>query len=191
MRHRLPGQYHEPPTARPTVALVPGRGRSAADRRAKTRYLITGGAGFIGSHVADALVARGDRVVVLDDFSTGRPANVEHLAAGGSAELIEGSVTDERLVDRLVASCDCCFHLASAVGVKLVVAQPLETLRRIVRGTDVVVSTRGPPPQTRSVRLHLRGLRQELGRVPARGLRPGPRFDRQEPVVLRDRQVLR
>jgi UDP-glucose 4-epimerase len=102
--------------------------------------LITGGAGFIGSHLADVLVMRGDEVVVLDDFSTGRRANVEHLAASGSAELIEGSVTDAPLIDRLMAGCDCCFHLASVVGVYLVVAHPLETLRRVVQGTDVVVS---------------------------------------------------
>ena len=103
------------------------------------RYLITGGAGFIGSHLADALVARGDDVTVLDDFSTGRRANVEHLAASGAAQLVEGSVTDEDLVDPLVADCDCCLHLASAVGVKLVVARPLETLRRSVHGTDVMM----------------------------------------------------
>jgi UDP-glucose 4-epimerase len=103
--------------------------------------LITGGAGFIGSHLADALVTRGDEVVVIDDFSTGRSANVEHLVASGSAELIEGSVTDAPLIDRLIAGCDCCFHLASAVGVYLVVAQPLDTLRRVVQGTDVVVSS--------------------------------------------------
>lgn len=83
---------------------------------------------------------RGDDVVVLDDFSTGRRANVEQLAASGSAELIEGSVTDAGLVNGLLAGCDCCLHLASAVGVRLVVAAPLETLRRIVHGTDVVVS---------------------------------------------------
>jgi UDP-glucose 4-epimerase len=103
--------------------------------------LITGGSGFIGSHVADALVARGHRVVVLDDLSTGRRENVEHLLSDGSAELIEGSVTDAELVGGLIASCDCCFHLASAVGVSLVVSRPLETLRGIVHGADVVVSS--------------------------------------------------
>jgi UDP-glucose 4-epimerase len=103
--------------------------------------LITGGAGFIGSHVADALVARRHDVVVLDDFSTGRRANIEHLLARGSTTLIEGSVTDAPLVDELMSTCDCCLHLASAVGVRLVVAHPLETLRRIVQGTDVVVSS--------------------------------------------------
>jgi UDP-glucose 4-epimerase len=102
-------------------------------------YLITGGAGFIGSHVADGLVAREDQVTILDDFSTGRRANVEHLAASGAVDLVEGSATDRQLVEELIAECDCCLHLASAVGVKLVVAHPLETLRRTVHGTDVVM----------------------------------------------------
>lgn len=104
------------------------------------RYLITGGAGFIGSHIADALVARGDEVLLLDDFSTGQRANVEPVRPGGPVELVEGSVTDAELVDALVQKCDCCLHLASAVGVKLVVSYPLETLRRIVHGSDVVMS---------------------------------------------------
>ena len=102
--------------------------------------MITGGAGFIGSHVADALVARRHDVVVLDDFSTGRRANIEQLVASGSAVVIEGSVTNAPLVDELMSKCDRCLHLASAVGVRLVVAHPLETLRRIVQGTDIVVS---------------------------------------------------
>ena len=105
------------------------------------RYLITGGAGFIGSHIADALVAEGEGVVIVDDLSTGQLANVEHLAANGTAKLVEGSVTNHDLIDALIADSDCCLHLASAVGVKLVVSNPLETLRRIVHGTDVVVST--------------------------------------------------
>jgi UDP-glucose 4-epimerase len=104
------------------------------------RYLITGGAGFIGSHITDVLVSRGDDVVILDDFSTGRAANVEQLSAVGAVELVEGSVTNAELVDGLIRECDGCLHLASAVGVKLVVSNPLETLRRIVLGTDVVVS---------------------------------------------------
>lgn len=103
------------------------------------RYLITGGAGFIGSHLADALVAREDEVLILDDFSTGRRANVEHLVASGAAELVQDSVTERSTVDPMVADCDICIHLASAVGVKLVVSQPLETLRRTVHGTDVVM----------------------------------------------------
>jgi nucleoside-diphosphate-sugar epimerase len=106
------------------------------------RYLITGGAGFIGSHLVDALVAGGNRLVVLDDFSTGRRANLDQVAATRDVvELVEGSVTDAELVGELMRECDICVHLASAVGVSLVISEPLETLRRIVHGTDAVMST--------------------------------------------------
>jgi UDP-glucose 4-epimerase len=104
------------------------------------RYFITGGAGFIGSHIAEALVAKGAQVVILDDFSTGRIENVKHLDANGVADICIGSVTDVQLVSALMSECDCCLHLASAVGVKLVVSRPLETLRRNVLGTDIVIS---------------------------------------------------
>jgi UDP-glucose 4-epimerase len=101
-------------------------------------HLITGGAGFIGSHLADALVARGDRVVVLDDLSTGRRENIVHLIENGDAVFVEGSVLDSGLVDQWVQRTDSVFHLASAVGVKLVVEHPLESLMNNVRGTNVV-----------------------------------------------------
>ena len=101
-------------------------------------HLITGGAGFIGSHLADALCARGDLVVILDDLSTGRRENIVHLVEGGKAVFIEGSVLDSELVDTWVQRVDNCFHLASAVGVRLVVDNPLESLLRNVRGTNVV-----------------------------------------------------
>jgi UDP-glucose 4-epimerase len=104
------------------------------------RYLITGGAGFIGSHVIDTLVARGHSVAIVDDLSTGRRANIEALLGSGAVELVEGSVADEAIVDGAMQECDRCLHLASTVGVKLVVSRPLETLRTIVHGTDVVIS---------------------------------------------------
>jgi UDP-glucose 4-epimerase len=100
--------------------------------------LITGGAGFIGSHLADALVAHGDGVVLLDDFSTGRRENVEHLLGHPSVELVDGSTLDAPLVDELVARTDACLHLASAVGVRLIVSSPLASLLGNVRGTDNV-----------------------------------------------------
>jgi UDP-glucose 4-epimerase len=102
--------------------------------------LITGGAGFIGSHLVEAIVAAGGRVTVLDDLSTGLEANLEGLADDPMLRFVEGSVTDAELVDRLMAQCDCCLHLASAVGVELVVSDPLHTLRQIVHGTDVVLA---------------------------------------------------
>jgi nucleoside-diphosphate-sugar epimerase len=105
------------------------------------RYLITGGAGFIGSHLVDALVARGDDVVVLDDLSTGRVDNIEQALAGGQVELVEGSVLDVGLVEECVSDVDAVFHLASAVGVQLVVSRPLDSLLRNVRGNDIVIST--------------------------------------------------
>jgi UDP-glucose 4-epimerase len=105
------------------------------------RYLITGGAGFIGSHLVDALTARGDDVVVLDDLSTGRIDNIQHVLDSGSVELVEGSVLDADLVDDLVLATDATYHLASAVGVQLVVSRPLDSLQRNVRGNDTVIST--------------------------------------------------
>jgi len=102
------------------------------------RYLITGGAGFIGSHLADALVARGDSVLILDDLSTGKVENVANALASGRAQLVEGSVCDIEVVDECMEWADACFHLASAVGVKLIVEQSVETLNRSVRGTQVV-----------------------------------------------------
>jgi UDP-glucose 4-epimerase len=104
------------------------------------RYLITGGAGFIGSHLVDALMTRGESVLVLDDLSTGRRENLEHALDSELVEFIEGSVVDESLVDTCFGSVDRCVHLASAVGVQLVVSRPLDSLQRNVRGNDVVIS---------------------------------------------------
>jgi UDP-glucose 4-epimerase len=105
------------------------------------RYLITGGAGFIGSHLAETLLARGDDVLLLDDFSTGRRENVAHLLddAGGRVELISGSVLDADLVADAIPRVDVVAHLAASVGVQLIVAKPLETLLNNVRGTEVVL----------------------------------------------------
>jgi UDP-glucose 4-epimerase len=104
------------------------------------RYLITGGAGFIGSHLVDAIVERGDDVVVLDDLSTGRLDNLQQVLDGGQVEFVEGSVLDAELVDDCVSEVDAVFHLASAVGVQLVVSRPLDSLLRNVRGNDIVIS---------------------------------------------------
>ena len=103
------------------------------------KYLITGGAGFIGSHVADALVARGDSVVILDNLSTGNHHNIEHLIGNESVEFYSGSILDPALVDRLVAGVDHVLHLAAAVGVFTIVDKPLESLRINLHGTENVL----------------------------------------------------
>jgi UDP-glucose 4-epimerase len=105
-----------------------------------SRYLVTGGAGFIGSHLVEALVARGEQVTVLDDLSTGSRSNIEHLLATDGAELVQGTILDADLVDGCMRSADVCVHLAAAVGVKLIVSQPLESLLSNVRGTDIVMT---------------------------------------------------
>ncbi|HEX6391052.1 MAG TPA: NAD-dependent epimerase/dehydratase family protein [Solirubrobacteraceae bacterium] len=104
------------------------------------RYLITGGAGFIGSHLADALSAEGHDVLVLDDLSTGSVDNLTHLLADGRVRFVEGAVTQPDLVDDCMREVDVCLHLASTVGVQLVVDGPLETLVDHARGTDVVMA---------------------------------------------------
>ena len=103
------------------------------------QYVITGGAGFIGSHLADRLVENGDRVMIVDDLSTGSLANIDHLMAAEKVEFVEGSVTDPELVHEVLSDADACFHLASAVGVQLIVDRPLETLQRNLHGMENVI----------------------------------------------------
>lgn len=103
------------------------------------KYLITGGAGFIGSHLADVLLGRGDRVTVLDDLSTGDRANVAHNIGNPAFSFREGSILEESLVRDLVADADAVVHLAAAVGVKLILNRPLESLVTNIRGTEVVI----------------------------------------------------
>ena len=103
------------------------------------RALVTGGAGFIGSHLADRLLDRGDQVVLLDDLSTGRLANIEHLTGSPDAEFVLGSVLNADLVDHVVSRVDTVFHLAAAVGVNLIVERPLESLMTNIRGTETVI----------------------------------------------------
>lgn len=101
---------------------------------------MTGGAGFIGSHLADRLVERGDSVTILDDFSTGRRSNVHRHARDDGVRVIEGTILDEALVETLVGGCDRVFHLAAAVGVAHIVANPLGSLMVNSRGTENVLT---------------------------------------------------
>ncbi len=103
------------------------------------RVLITGGAGFIGSHLADVLVAQGNHVTVLDDFSTGRHENIAHLEGHPLFNLVYADIGEEAIVRDCVAAADRVFHLASAVGVRLIVEQPVRTIETIVHGTSVVM----------------------------------------------------
>lgn len=103
------------------------------------RVLVTGGAGFIGSHLSEALLARGSEVWALDDLSTGRLENLRSFERHPHFRFLEGSVTDSALVNGLVAQCDRVFHLAAAVGVKYVLENPLRSLITNIRGTEVVL----------------------------------------------------
>ena len=103
------------------------------------RVLITGGAGFIGSHLAERLLHQGHHVAILDDLSTGRLENVEHLAGHRRFSATVGSVMDEEVLGPLVAQCDTVFHLAAAVGVRLVVDRPIHTIHTNVHGTETVL----------------------------------------------------
>lgn len=102
------------------------------------KYLITGGCGFIGSHLAERLLADGHDVTVLDDLSTGKLTNVANVAQHPNFRLEIGSICDELLVSKVVQECDAIFHLASAVGVRLIMEKPVETIDTIVTGTQVV-----------------------------------------------------
>ena len=102
-------------------------------------FLITGGAGFIGSHLADQLLREGHRVLVLDNLSTGAIANIAHLKNHPRFHYTIDTVTNEPLLAELIDQCDVVFHLAAAVGVKLIVEAPVHTIETNVHGTEVVL----------------------------------------------------
>jgi UDP-glucose 4-epimerase len=101
--------------------------------------LITGGAGFIGSHLAERLLADGHRVTLLDDLSTGRASNVSHLRQSPNLTFVRDSVENEATVNLLMSQCDAVYHLAAAVGVQLIVDQPVRTIQTTIHGTEVVL----------------------------------------------------
>jgi UDP-glucose 4-epimerase len=104
------------------------------------RVLITGGAGFIGSHLSDAYLERGDEVYVIDDLSTGSFENIAHLKTHPRFHYTIDSVHNVPVCAELVDQCDVIFHLAAAVGVKLIVESPVRTIETNVRGTEVILS---------------------------------------------------
>src|SRR5499427_2761782 len=103
------------------------------------RVLVTGGAGFIGSHLCEMLLERGNEVWALDDLSTGRIENLKTFERNPRFRFLEADVTDSAMVAGLVAQCDQVFHLAAAVGVKYVLENPLRSLITNIRGSEVVL----------------------------------------------------
>jgi len=101
--------------------------------------LITGGAGFIGSHLAETLLAEGHRVRIIDNLSTGRWRNIEHLAGHPHFQFARAAIEEEVVLDRLASEAQVTFHLAAAVGVKLIVEDPVHTIETNVMGTERVL----------------------------------------------------
>jgi UDP-glucose 4-epimerase len=115
-------------------------GSTETRRGARPKALVTGGAGFIGSHLSEVLLADGWEVFALDDLSTGSAKNVAHLKERSDFHLIVDSVLSDHVVNELVYKCDVVYHLAAAVGVRLIVEQPVKTLVTNVQGTETVLN---------------------------------------------------
>lgn len=109
--------------------------------------LVTGGAGFIGSHLSEQLLAAGHRVIVVDDLSTGQAANLAGIRQHPQLEYVQGSVCDPDLVNQLVDRADCVYHLAAAVGVALIAKQPIQTIERNVYPTKLILDRLGQRAQ--------------------------------------------
>ncbi|CAN5477759.1 SDR family NAD(P)-dependent oxidoreductase [soil metagenome] len=103
------------------------------------KILITGGAGFIGSHLADKLIAEDNEITVIDDLSTGRYSNIAHLEDQQGFRLVIDTVLNSKLMDHLIRETDRVYHMASAVGVRLIMEQPVKTIETIFHGTDTVL----------------------------------------------------
>jgi UDP-glucose 4-epimerase len=102
------------------------------------RVLITGGAGFIGSHLADTLIARGDQVVALDNFSTGSTANIKHITK--NLEIIDGDIRNTDLINETTKDVDLILHMAAALGVNTILESPLESISTNIAGSEVVLN---------------------------------------------------
>ena len=138
------------------------------------RALITGGAGFIGSHLAEALLDRGWQVHVLDDLSTGSLENVQHLVGRPGFTLTAGSALDRAIVAPLVATADVVFHLAAAVGVRLVMEQPVRTIETNIKTTETVLALAAE----RGSRVLLASTSEVYGKL------DGHKFSESDDVVL-------
>ncbi len=103
------------------------------------RVLITGGAGFIGSHLCEALLDRGDEINVIDNLSTGRKKNINHLLPHENFDFFQTTIMNEWVLEDLINQSDVVYHLAAAVGVKLIINKPVETIETNIRGTENVL----------------------------------------------------
>src|SRR5689334_17748617 len=118
---------------------MPCRQNDIDDDGGKMRTLITGGAGFIGSHLAERLLEAGDHVTVVDNLATGSVENVFHLIGHPEFELVIESVLNEEVMESLIRRCDRVYHLAAAVGVRRIIDHPLLSLRTNIHATEVVL----------------------------------------------------
>ena len=107
------------------------------------RALITGGAGFIGSHLSEQLLKSGYQVMIIDNLSTGRLQNIEHLAANPNFRYAIADIRNIHVIDRLVSECDIIFHLAAAVGVRNIIDRPINTIEVNIGGTETILQTAG------------------------------------------------
>ncbi len=107
----------------------------------KEKILVTGGAGFIGSHLCELLVHNGHQVVAIDDLSTGRLENIQHLLPIPSFQFVRETITNSQVLDRLTSEADILIHLAAVVGVKLIVEDPVNTIATNIMGTEAVLTT--------------------------------------------------
>lgn len=105
------------------------------------RALITGGAGFIGSHLSERLLKSGYRVTIIDNLSTGRLQNIQHLASNPSFSYVIEDIRNIHVIDRLVSECDIIFHLAAAVGVRNIIDRPINTIEVNIGGTEIILKT--------------------------------------------------
>ena len=103
------------------------------------KILITGGAGFIGSHLAEELLKKGEEIVIIDNLSTGNMENIEHLKSNPRFSFHIDTIMNEELMKRLIKGCDVVYHMAAAVGVKYIIDNPLESMQTNVKGTEIVL----------------------------------------------------
>ena len=113
--------------------------KSSIKKAKSKKILITGGAGFIGSHLAEALLKKGEEVFVIDNLSTGSLKNIKHLLKNKKFHFTKGSVLDEKLMEELIKKVDEVYHLAAAVGVKMILKRPLSSLSTNIKGTEIVL----------------------------------------------------